>query len=196
MFLCLSQFHEYVYSNAANRRSDSLKFLREVKAAQLDSSVDPLNKPSKEKVRAAVADYEMALKEELSLRTIIPGVRLVAPNDPKKKEEDISAAKQFLGLDLRDEDDKNADDNDNEVKQPEEERKLLLLQSRRRFDGKGGNSDVGEKDNGLSNSSKVVLLIIAVTQILLLFALSFDPMQMNENFTGIAGLSDITISFL
>merc|ERR1712238_648272 len=138
---------------AATRRDDALKSLREIKAAQLGSPDDP-NRPSDEYVRAAVTEYEKALNEELSLRTIVPGVRIVAPNDPKTKEADIAAAKQFLGVDLKD-DDRGADQS-NVVRQPDEERKRLLMQPRRRFDGKAVSPSVdkNDADEGISNSAK------------------------------------------
>ena len=47
---------------------------------------------------AALREYETALKLEIKLRNIIPGVRLIAPNnDSTKNQEDIAAAALFLG---------------------------------------------------------------------------------------------------
>mmetsp|Transcript_6085 Transcript_6085/g.7065 ORF Transcript_6085/g.7065 Transcript_6085/m.7065 type:complete len:281 (+) Transcript_6085:77-919(+) len=177
---------------AAIRRNDALKSLREIKAAQLGPADDP-KRPSADDVRAAVADYEMALNEELSLRTIIPGVRIVAPNDPKSKEEDVAAAKQFLGRDLKDDD--RDEDQSNVVRQPDEERKRLLLQSRRRFDGKTGSSSVDKNDaeEGISNSAKAVLLLVALSQIVLLIILSVDPMTAGDTLTSIFGNSPLDI---
>jgi len=160
---------------AATRRDDALKSLREIKAAQLGSPDDP-NRPSDEYVRAAVTEYEKALNDELSLRTIIPGVRIVAPNDPKTKEKDIAAAKQFLGYDLNDD---NRDINQsNIVDDPDERRKSLLMQPRKRFDGKVETSKLDEdgSEKGISNGAKAVLLVVAFSQIVLLAFLSFDPM--------------------
>lgn len=177
---------------AALRRNDALKSLREVKSAQLGSFDDP-NKPSEDDVRAAVSEYEMALNEELRLRTIIPGVRIVAPNDPKTKEEDVAAAKQFLGFDLKDDD--RGPYQSNVVLQPDEERKRLLMQSRRRFDGKAGGSnlDENESEEGISNSAKAVLLLVALSQILLLIILSFDPMNGSDTFNSNFGNSPLDI---
>jgi len=175
---------------AALRRNDALKSLREVKSAQLGSFDDP-NKPSEDDVRAAVSEYEMALNEELRLRTIIPGVRIVAPNDPKTKEEDVAAAKQFLGFDLKDDD--QGSYQSNAVLPPDEERKRLLMQSRRRFDGKAGSSNSNENDSeeGISNSGKAVLLLVAFSQILLLIILSFDPMTGSNTLNSVFGNSPI-----
>lgn len=181
----------HICRQAAIRRNDALKSLREIKAAQFRPIEDP-KRPSEYDVRAAVTDYEMALNKELSLRTIIPGVRIVAPNDPKSKDEDVAAAKQFLGRDLKDE---LAEDQSNVVRQPDEERKRLLLQSRRRFDGKTGSSSVdkNDADEGISNSAKAVLLLVAVSQILLLIILSVDPMTAGDTLTSIFGNSPLDI---
>ena len=62
-----------------------------------------------QRVKNALNKYEVSLKEELNLCTIIPGVRIVAPNDAARREEDISAAKQFLGLDILLDDDEGED---------------------------------------------------------------------------------------
>ena len=62
-----------------------------------------------QRVKNALNEYEVSLKEELNLCTIIPGVRIVAPNDAARREEDISAAKQFLGLDILLDDDEGED---------------------------------------------------------------------------------------
>jgi len=182
----LLQFRINKIKNASERRSDSLKSLREIKSAQLDSSVDLLKKPTEDEVLAAVSDYKIALTEELKLRTILPGIRIVAPNDPKRREEDVAAAKQFLGFDLRDGEDSDLD-NLGEVKQPEREKNRLLLQSRRRFDGKADESNLDSKDVEMSNGAKAVLLFVAFTQILLLIGLSFDPMNANNSFSSLAG---------
>ena len=123
------------------------------------------------------------MEEELSLRTIIPGVRIVAPNDPKRTEADVAAAKQFLGLDL------DADELVESIDKKQQKKADLsdtsrnskdniLLQSRRRFDGKAENqvSKETEEGDGFSIGAKAVLLVVAITQIALLVFLSFDPM--------------------
>jgi len=176
--------------DAGERRQESLATLRQVKAAQLDAS-GTVGKPSEGEVQAAVGAYESALQEELTLRTIIPGVRIVAPNDPKRREEDIAAAKQFLDWDLEDsEEDGLLNESQDRGGSPQSKNELLM-QSRRRFDGKDGKNPVKENESasgdGMSNGSKAVLFSIALVQIALLVVLSFDPMASNSVFTSIAG---------
>ena len=169
--------------NAAIQRDEALTELREIKSAELDS-VDNKNKPNVDEVEAARDKYRKALLDELQLRTIIPGVRIVAPNDPERKEEDIAAARQFLDLDIANEYSlENSSDNIATASE-ENRRTQLLLRSRRRFDGKEENGSIIEKeDSGLSNSSVLVLFSIAFIQIVLLVILSFDPLTANEYFT-------------
>lgn len=55
------------------------------------------------RVIEAKKEYEYALREELGLRTILPYVRIVAPNDPKRDEEqrgDYYASLCFMYLHL------------------------------------------------------------------------------------------------
>lgn len=206
--------------DAGVRRQEALATLRTVKAAQLDvnelesassssSSSSRSTKPTNEEVQMAVKAYQNALEDELNLRTIIPGVRIVAPNDPKRREEDIAAAKQFLDWDLQEElegvssiseEEENAILTSNvsslsrsgSRSSSSSSGKLtkndLLMQSRRRFDGKetGTNSDK-EEEGELSNAAKAVLLTVALSQVLLLVVLSFDPMTANDIFTSISG---------
>lgn len=207
--------------DAGVRRQEALATLKTVKAAQLDvnelaspssspsesSSASRSTKPTNEEVQMAVKAYQNALEDELNLRTIIPGVRIVAPNDPKRREEDIAAAKQFLDWDLQEElegvssiseEEENAILTSNvsslsrSRSSSSSTEKLtkndLLMQSRRRFDGKesGTNSDK-EEEGELSNAAKAVLLTVALSQVLLLVVLSFDPMTANDVFTSISG---------
>lgn len=171
--------------DAADRRKIALDSLRLVKSAQFSE----INKPSEEEVIAAETLYRNALTDELDLRTIIPGVRIAAPNDPQKKEEDIAAAKQFLGIDLSLPEDEDNDDGrifrrteGNGEDGMEKERKRLLLQSRRRSDEKSvGSTSSGKEEEGegegISMGGKMILLVVALSQIFLLFMLSFDPMK-------------------
>lgn len=179
----LLQFRINRVRNAAIQRDEALTELREIKSAELDS-VDNKNKPNVDEVEAARDKYRKALLDELQLRTIIPGVRIVAPNDPERKEEDIAAARQFLDLDIANEYSlENSSDNIATASE-ENRRTQLLLRSRRRFDGKEENGSIIEKeDSGLSNSSVLVLFSIAFIQIVLLVILSFDPLTANEYFT-------------
>ena len=192
--LCLS------LRNASERRNQALNNLKQVKSAQLGQS-DLSKRPTDTEVNNAVSAYKFSLEEELTLRTIIPGVRIVAPNDPKRTEADVAAAKQFLGLDLEADElvpangngdtliDKEKGKNANSSDISRESRDKILLQSRRRFDGKSGikvETEL-EEGGGISNGGKAVLLVIAITQIALLVFLSFDPMTAGNVFTSIGG---------
>ncbi|KAL3811515.1 hypothetical protein ACHAXA_000419 [Cyclostephanos tholiformis] len=152
-------------SKAAKRRSDALLALRVAESVQLS---DPT--AGHPVVARARVEYENALREELGLRTIVPGVRIVAPNDPRRDEEERAAAKRFLGWEKED----FGDDYD-----------------------EGGNIDNGsvEKsdktarsdesgDVGLSVGAKFILFGVASMLIVLLWTLSFDPMAANTIFFG------------
>ena len=193
--MCL--IFSFFLRGASERRSKALEDLRQVKSAQLDGE-ETSKRPTESQVNEAISAYRSALEEELSLRTIIPGVRIVAPNDPKRTEADVAAAKQFLGLDLDADElivpsegqgkgegegkdvsiDKKQQREANSSDISRESKDDLLLQSRRRFDGKSENkvSKEAEGDDGISNGGKAVLLAIAITQIALLVFLSFDPL--------------------
>ena len=174
--------------NAATKRDDALKELREIKSAELDL-VDDQKKPNEEEIEAAIEKYREALTNELELRTIIPGVRIAAPNDPERKQEDIAAAKQFLNLDISNDVFSEVSSRKTEARNQENERSRLLLQSRRRFDGKEENVSKLEDESGLSNSSVLVLFLIGCIQILLLVVLSLDPLTANEFFTFLDGIN-------
>ena len=172
--------------NAAERRKAALESLRVVKSLQLGADdfsaatdddgedsgdrgevagtdtkpADRSRGISEASVRAALDEYEAALREELSLRQIVPGVRIVAPGDPRSADSaDLAAARQFLGLDI----------NDAGEVVPIEKGTVVP----RNTEG-----DVGEegKEEGMSTGSKAVLLAVAVLQLGLLYLLSFDPM--------------------
>lgn len=184
--------HCFLFRDASERRIEALNNLRQIKSAQLDSfDSSSKRRPTEEQVNDAIAEYKSALEEELALRTILPGVRIVAPNDPKRNESDIAAAKQFLGLDFDAKDmmwleDNDGDDGMKKNKKLSQDKNELLLQSRRRFDGKVGEDvvrDDNAKENGLSDGNKAILLLIAIVQIGLLIVLSFDPMTAQNVFT-------------
>jgi hypothetical protein len=161
-----------------------LSTLRQVKSAQLDST-ESSPKISQEEVSKAVEAYKFALEEELTLRTIIPGVRIVAPNDPKREEADIAAAKQFLGIDLNIEDGSVNDNDGNVTDDVKKSKEELLLQSRRRFDDKNG-VEAKKEEEGMSAASRGLLLAVAALQIALLVFLSFDPMTADNVFTNLS----------
>ena len=147
----LLQLRINAVSNAAKKRSDSLDTLRKVQSLQL--SDDSTNGPNEIDVSAAKREYEKALRQELDLRTIIPGVRIVAPNDPKRDEEQRAAAKRFLGWDAAEFGD------DDQIE-----------------DNVGLTQDSNEQTQ-LSGGAQVVLFGVASILIVLLWTLSFDPMN-------------------
>jgi len=69
---------------AVNRRTEALEYLRRVKAKQLSfatNSNDPNDSDTLvAEINSASEEYRMALIEEKNARTIIPGVRIAAPN--------------------------------------------------------------------------------------------------------------------
>jgi len=181
----LLQLRINAVSSAAKRRSTALEELRKIESLQLsepDGIEDQVNK--------AKLEYENALRNELDLRTIIPGVRIVAPNDPKRDAEERANAKRFLGW-TDDEFGITDDDDDNNVITPS----LQLLEK-----NANGNSFQQQDENngpGLSNSSKLILGGVASTLILLLIGLTFlDPMLADQVFTAIEGSppSDMPLS--
>ena len=198
-----------MYRDASSRREEALTFLRQVKSEQINSSTfstsssgtdnqdEDKNENNMEKrVQDAIKAYEVALKEELNLRTIIPGVRIVAPNDAARREQDIAAAKQFLDWDIladeqqqRNERISNGETVSNKEVDNKDFRNDLLMQSRRRFDGlEGANASTStNEETPMSNGAKAILLTVAVSQIALLVLLSLDPMSANNMFTDVAG---------
>ena len=177
----LLQLRINLVQTAAERRKAALESLRVVKSLQLGADdfsaaadvdeevVDVDTKPagrssiSEASVRAALDEYEAALREELGLRQIVPGIRIVAPGDPKSAEADVAAARQFLRLDINDAGDVV----------PIKEGAVVP----RGIEGEGG----GGKEEGMSTASKAVLLAVAVLQLGLLYLLSFDPMAATTN---------------
>mmetsp|Transcript_3304 Transcript_3304/g.4830 ORF Transcript_3304/g.4830 Transcript_3304/m.4830 type:complete len:243 (+) Transcript_3304:35-763(+) len=127
---------------AVSRREKALNDLRSTKCREISS--DGEDRPSSEDVTASLTEYENALLYEEKMRTIIPGVRIRAPNNAMNNEEDVAAAKQFLDLDLK----------------------------------SGEQKEVSEQQegNGMSSGAIAVLAIVALSQIALLYMLSFDPM--------------------
>jgi len=168
----LLQLRINAVSNAAKRRSLALEALRKVESLQLSASdVD------EKQVARAKFEYENALKEELGLRTIVPGVRIVAPNDPKRDEEERANAKRFLGWGREefgdDDTERDIDINNNNSLDLDGNQKMNLKDE-------SGN-------DGLSEISKVILFGVASMLIVLLWTLSFDPMVADQVFTTIGG---------
>ena len=154
----LLQFRINSVSQASKRRSEALDSLRKIESLQLSSEVD---RPTENDVALAKAAYENALTDELNLRTVIPGVRIVAPNDPKRDEEERAAAKRFLGWT---DEDMGIDEYD-EVKSTQTKR---------------GVTQQNNEADGLSNGANFLLLLVGSTLIALLSVLSLDPMTANQ----------------
>ena len=138
-------------SAAATHRSAALERLRSVESRQLSSP----DEVTAEQALSAKDEYEQALTRELNLRTVIPGVRVVAPRDPQKEEEQRAAAKRFLGW----------SDSD------------LGLSS----EAPSGESD--SKD-GMSNGSRAVLLAVGLLLLVTFFTLCVDPMTTLSSISG------------
>ena len=153
------QFRINAVSTAARRRSNALEALRRAESLQL-SCDDSMERPDETSVAAAKVEYENALRAELDLRTVIPGVRIVAPNDPKRDEEQRAAAKRFLGWDGKE----FGDD--------------LDLKADEKLEQGGG------EQNKLSGGAQVILFGVASILILLLWTLSFDPMSPSGSITA------------
>lgn len=135
---------------AVERRKRALADLRQVKSNELASG-----NVAEGTVASALKEYEDALKSEDNLRTILPGVRVVAPNQSAAtNEEDVAAARQFLGIDL------DESSSASTTRRDEAER------------------------TGLSAGSVAVLIVVALSQLALLYMLSFDPMDAFNSFGG------------
>ena len=159
-------------SNAARRRTAALSTLRAVESAQLS---DPMTAGDQAVARARV-EYESALREELGLRTILPGVRIVAPNDPRRDEEERANAKRFLGWggeEFGDGGDEGGGGN------------IGTGGSRGSVERGDGAARKDERsDVGLSAGAKFILFGVASMLIVLLWTLSFDPMTADTSFFG------------
>mmetsp|Transcript_3272 Transcript_3272/g.5386 ORF Transcript_3272/g.5386 Transcript_3272/m.5386 type:complete len:252 (+) Transcript_3272:41-796(+) len=145
-------------SQATKRRSAALESLRKVESLQLSTS--DVDRPTEDDVARAKTAYENALTDELNLRTIIPGVRIVAPNDPKRDEEERAAAKRFLGWTDKD---LGIDEYDKE-----------------QYDGAKSTDSQQKEGGGLSTSANFILALVGSTLIALLWTLSLDPMTANQ----------------
>eukprot|EP00584_Thalassiosira_punctigera_P023053 CAMPEP_0172555392 /NCGR_PEP_ID=MMETSP1067-20121228/58392_1 /TAXON_ID=265564 ORGANISM="Thalassiosira punctigera, Strain Tpunct2005C2" /NCGR_SAMPLE_ID=MMETSP1067 /ASSEMBLY_ACC=CAM_ASM_000444 /LENGTH=277 /DNA_ID=CAMNT_0013343909 /DNA_START=22 /DNA_END=855 /DNA_ORIENTATION=+ len=177
----LFQLRINAVSSAARRRSSALEALRKTESLQLSASdvgVDPLDRPTEEQVQRAKNEYERALREEIDLRTIMPGVRIVAPNDPKRDKEEMAAAKRFLGWGSEEFGEVDSED-------------VAIGNNGVRLEGSDGNGSFQKKqsDEGLSNSANFLLLGVASMLIVLLWTLSFDPMVADQVFTTLGGSS-------
>lgn len=87
---------------ASEVRELALRDLRTARQGQFTSNKN--QQTTSDAVQEAAAAYEEALRKEMRLRWISPqlGWRLDFPDDPASREEDKSAARQFLGLKITD----------------------------------------------------------------------------------------------
>ena len=179
----LLQIRVAAISSAAQRRSNALLELRNAESlllsgggqevasisdddksdAQSDNYIGSSNRYAS-LVTAAKKEYEDALRAEMELRKIAPGIRIIAPDDPRRNEEERAAAKRFLGWgseEFGDIDTTPITATDNKSRGVDE--------------AKRGTND---NANALSNSAKIILVGVASMLIVLLYTLSFDPMAM------------------
>jgi hypothetical protein len=122
------------------------------------------------RVATATEDYREAVQEVERLRTIIPGFARIAPPPAPTAvmEENIAAAKQFLGIDLS-----------------ESSRSSLLPPGPRGENRAADEADAKTKRRNESDESPLlsspvliaVLVAVGISQIGLLFLLSLDPMM-------------------
>eukprot|EP00522_Entomoneis_paludosa_P014658 CAMPEP_0172446342 /NCGR_PEP_ID=MMETSP1065-20121228/5961_1 /TAXON_ID=265537 /ORGANISM="Amphiprora paludosa, Strain CCMP125" /LENGTH=299 /DNA_ID=CAMNT_0013197431 /DNA_START=44 /DNA_END=943 /DNA_ORIENTATION=+ len=142
------QYRIAAIGQAADRRTEALQKLRQVKSWQLAGARgDDVDEATvQERVEQATLDYQIAYYEVERLRTVIPGVARIAPppadsNNRERTEENIMAAQQFLNVTL-------ADFSEEELP--------------------------SQESAGLSPAAVAVLLTIATAQILLLVLLTMD----------------------
>lgn len=147
----LLQLRTNQVNDAAVDRKKALEALRVVKSRELANEGNERS-PSTAEIEQAVSAYKECIETEERLRNVIPGVvRIVAPNGPASaSEEEVQAAKQFLGIDLTEGTASSSD------KAP-----------------KKANKEEGSK---MSGGAVAVLAVVGLTQIALLCLLSFDPM--------------------
>ena len=175
----LLQLRINAVSNAAKRRSSALEALRKAESLQLSASdvgIDASDRPTEDQVLRAKNEYENSLRDEMNLRTIIPGVRIVAPNDPKRDEEERAAAKRFLGW--------GSEEFGGELEEIDEPK---LSNIAPRSQQSNGQEVKKAEDEGMSNSAKAILFGVATMLIVLLWTLSFDPMVADQVFTSVGG---------
>lgn len=153
-------------SKAADRRVQALENLRAVKSAQLslsafdskdDGEAKTNNEQADAKVSEAIADYKIALEEEEKARTVLPGIRIRAPDRPDLNDDNLAAAKRFLDVDLAE-----VYDDNYKVDVTEKKRKVAAQDN---------------EENKLSTGKIFVIGFIIMVQLSLLYMLSFDPMS-------------------
>jgi len=173
------QLRIHAIGQAVNRRTDALQQLRNAKSKQLSYAMDA-NTPEKamemeRSVNNAMEEYRRSLEEEYNTRTIIPGVRIAAPNRPDSNDENVAAAKLFLDMDLI----AQYDGEESKLKEPSSSFLVdnTVGQSNSRNAMMEGDESDTDFKKGFSGSAIATMALIVTTQIALLYMLSFDPMQ-------------------
>lgn len=138
--------------NATTKRKDATEKLRDARKQELVGG---------DSASLALKQLEDALKEEETLRTIIPGIRIRAPNS--LQDDDKDQIRMLLKI----------DETSEEPKYPTISSFLELVNESK--------SSLTEQ-NGISNVSKFILGAIVVLQLFLLYILSFDPMKGSDVF--------------
>jgi len=91
----------YLVDTVTPERQAALKAIRQYKTDQLQSRIVSSSSTTENLLPTLLDAYEKALRKELSTRIIIPPNIWVIEMDPNQ--EDRSAARQFLGLEITDE---------------------------------------------------------------------------------------------
>jgi uncharacterized membrane protein YccC len=178
------QFRVAAIGNAVDRRTQALQRLRSIKAKQLSGELllqlqqhdvvdekndnDNKNKAANVLVQEATEEYREALEDVERLRTIIPGFARIAPPPAPTAimEENVAAAKQFLGIDL-------------------ESRSLLLSpleEAEKKQNENVEQQQTQQQQQRLSSPVLIAVLVaVGISQIGLLFLLSLDPMMPSSN---------------
>jgi len=102
----LLQWRIAAIGRATDRRNDAVRALRDVKSRQLNGEYYDRNDIDSEDddetndlVKRALDEYREAYEEVERLRTIAPGVRVIAPPSAQESlTENVAAAQQFLGI--------------------------------------------------------------------------------------------------
>eukprot|EP00979_Chaetoceros_neogracilis_P010005 scaffold2351_cov254-Chaetoceros_neogracile.AAC.12 len=80
---------------AQGTTEEALSQLREARSAQISSIGNDSD------FQMALENYEYVLTEEITLRSIAPGIPVPnAPNDPSIREGDVAAVKNFLNMEF------------------------------------------------------------------------------------------------
>eukprot|EP00814_Leptocylindrus_danicus_P021560 CAMPEP_0116016812 /NCGR_PEP_ID=MMETSP0321-20121206/7694_1 /TAXON_ID=163516 /ORGANISM="Leptocylindrus danicus var. danicus, Strain B650" /LENGTH=137 /DNA_ID=CAMNT_0003486923 /DNA_START=306 /DNA_END=719 /DNA_ORIENTATION=- len=128
-------------------RRERIEDLRVARTVELTNGID---------ASPAIEALKDAIREEDNLRTIIPGVRIRAPNSMQDKDKDL--VRQLLRA--------PTDGEGNVIDNEDSSSSLTPLLTK----------ENQEESEGMSGAAKVVLGVIAFSQIVLLYILSFDPM--------------------